>query len=90
MLRELNEVVQEISSIWLIPSLSLTPFICDSVRTDVTEKMLIAMLSRDAFQRIFLLITVAHSHNKTVVLVCQANYLVYRWCLVEMNLGTDF
>ena len=59
-----------------MPSLSLTPLICDSVRKDVTEKMLIAMLSRDAFQRIFLLITVAHTHNKTVVLVCQANYLV--------------
>lgn len=33
------------------------------------------------------MITVACTHNKEVILVCQANYLVYRWCLVEIDLG---
>ena len=51
--------------------------------------MLTAVLSHDAFQRIFLFITVAHTYNKMVVLVRQANYLVYTLCMVEMNLGTS-
>lgn len=52
-------------------------------------QMLMAVLSHDAFQRSFLLITVAHMYNKMVVLVRQANYLVYTLCIVEMNLGTS-